>query len=290
MAQRRRCPPLAALQLLLLATAHATRQRPVAALQAWLGELPAFQLGPIELRASLCGDGLGAYLTRAVEAQEVLFVVPAPAFVSISTALSHKSVGDALAQLWERCDDGGAAVLAGYVAHMLLNGRPGPYLGVLPRTADEQDHVLWWSEEELALLAGTSAFEEAAGLRSEAEVASQTLCAGALAADVAAHGEAAVRDAVRAALVSVLSRAYGVRGADGRHAKALVPMLDMLNHDVTPTVSYEFTGAAGDEAGASDALLVARSLCALGAGEELRVSYGQQSDMVFSLHYGCAPL
>ena len=62
--------------------------------------------------------------------------------------------------------------------------------------------------------------EEAAGLRSEAEVASQTLCAGALAADVAAHGETAVRDAVRAALVSVLSRAYGVRGADGRHAKA----------------------------------------------------------------------
>ena len=28
------------------------------------------------------------------------------------------------------------------LAHMLLNGRPGPYLGVLPRTADEQDHVL----------------------------------------------------------------------------------------------------------------------------------------------------
>ena len=98
------------------AAARATEQRRVAALQAWLSELPAFQQGPIELRPSVCGAGLGAYVTRAIEADEVLFVVPAAAFVSIATALRHPSVGGALARLWETCDDGGVAVLAGYVA------------------------------------------------------------------------------------------------------------------------------------------------------------------------------
>ena len=61
---------------------------------------------------------------------------------------------------------------------------------------------IWWSDDELALLAGTSAHGEALSLI----------------ADVEAHGEDAVIAAVRAAIVTVLSRSYS-----GRGGRILVP-------------------------------------------------------------------
>lgn len=36
-------------------------------------------------------------------------------------------------------------------------------------------------------------------------------------------------------------------------------------------------------------MLIARALCALSAGDELLVSYGDQPDLLFALHYGFVP-
>ena len=250
----------------------------------------------IELRASNAGDGIGAYLTQPVQAGDVLFAIPSEAFISLGTALRHPQLGSAFQQLWEESSDGGVAVLAGLIAHHQLNGEePHPYLGMLPTGLDEQNHVLWWADDEIALLAGTSAYDEAVSLRAEAAAVCDQLLATALAADAAQHGNAAVRDAVRDALVSVLSRSYGVLSDSGRECKALVPLLDALNHrGSAPTVGYSFTGAAGDEGGCGgeggrDGLLIARSLCDLSTGEELLVSYGDQADLAFGLHYGFVP-
>lgn len=82
---------------------------------------------------------------------------------------------------------------------------------------DDHSNVLWWSDDELALLAGTSAHGEAR-LIAEADAVCGELLADALATDVEAHGEDAVIAAVRAALVTVLSRSYS-----GRSGRILVP-------------------------------------------------------------------
>ena len=42
-------------------------------------------------------------------------------------------------------------------------------------------------------------------------------------------------------------------------------------------------------AGGGEGLLVARSLCAQAAGDELLVSYGAQADLIFGMHYGFVP-
>ena len=132
-------------------------------LLAWLGGWPdpGAQTVPIELRASRCGDGIGAFLTRPVQAGEVLFAIPAEAFISLSTALGHPALGPALQEIWEASSDGGVAMLAGLIAHLQLNSEePHPYLRMLPTCRDEQNHVLWWSDDEVSLLAGTSAHDE----------------------------------------------------------------------------------------------------------------------------------
>ena len=40
---------------------------------------------------------------------------------------------------------------------------------MLPTGLADQNHVLWWSDDEIELLAGTSAHDEACGLRAEAD-------------------------------------------------------------------------------------------------------------------------
>lgn len=265
-------------------------------LLAWLSEAPGAQTTHIELRASSVGNGIGAYLTRSVQAGEVLFAIPSSSFFSLGTALSHPQLGSAMHRLWESSqDDGGVAVLAGLLAHLQLNcDAPHPYLRMLPASLNDQNHVLWWTEDEIALLDGTAAYDEALSLRAEAEEVCDLLLSGALAADAARHGRAAVRGAVRDALVSVLSRSYGVLSSSGSECKALVPLLDMLNHEGSaPTVAYSFSGAAGDEGGGGEdkreGLLIARALCAMAAGDELLVTYGNQPDLIFGLHYGFVP-
>ena len=125
-----------------------------------------------------------------MQAGEVIFVVPASAFFSLGTALRHPQLGAAFRQLWESSNDNGVAVLAGYIAHLQLNSdEPHPYLSMLPTSLEEQNHVLWWSEDEIALLRGTSAFDEVVSLRAEADAACRALLTGALAADAAQHGE-----------------------------------------------------------------------------------------------------
>ena len=259
---------------------------------AWLATCGTEESIPIELRASCCGDGIGAFLTRPMQAGEVVFAIPASSFISLSTALNHPTLGAVFQQLWDSSSDGGVALLAGLVAHLQLNGgEPHAYLSMLPSSLATQNSVLWWTDDEVALLAGTSAHDEAISLRAEADEAIDLLKNTALSADVALHGEAAVADAMRAALVGVLSRAYAVLGEGGRPCKTLVPLLDAINHhSAAPTIDYLFTGAPGDEGGGAGAgLLIARSLCDQPAGAELLVSYGEQPDLLFGLHYGFVP-
>ena len=120
----------------------------------------------------------------------------------------------------------------------------------------------------------------------------QTLSKGALAAEVAEHGQEAVDEAVRAAYVSVLSRSFTMGSeafvemesdAESSELKALIPLLDCLQHGPTPTVGYSYEDGEDGEG----VLIVARTLGDQPAGTELSITYGSHPDFVFGVH--CPP-
>ena len=95
------------LPLLLAPTAAANS----AALFGWLDAHGA-RFGPVELRSSCCGDGIGGFLT---DTGDLLFAVPSSAFLTPGTALAHPRIGAALQRLGDRTRAGGCdvALLAG---------------------------------------------------------------------------------------------------------------------------------------------------------------------------------
>lgn len=98
------------LPLLLAPTAAANS----AALFGWLDAHGA-RFGPVELRSSCCGDGIGGFLTERVDTGDLLFAVPSSAFLTPGTALAHPRIGAALQRLGDRTRAGGCdvALLAG---------------------------------------------------------------------------------------------------------------------------------------------------------------------------------
>ena len=196
---------LAVLAALLAVTAAAEPR----SLVSWLGALPGAQLGPVELRPSVCGDGRGVFLTEPVADGALLFRLPESAMLSLRVALADPAIGGSLAELWSASDDRGVALMAALLAHLELSDPSHPYFRMLPKREDQprhprdpshpsssrllgpddtqQNHVLWWSDEEVELLRGTAAYAECASLRAECEAACASLCAGPLAADVCAH-------------------------------------------------------------------------------------------------------
>ena len=277
-----------------------------------MGTFAGSKVGSVEIRASLCGDGVGAFLKHPVDDGDVLFAVPSAAFISVSSALQHPSLGEAFRKLWKDTgedDPKGSTVLAALVAHLLLNsnddnGHPNSitsinknnihnneydvYLNMLPKQVIEEKHALWWSDKEMELVRATSGFQDWIEMRADVdEMIDIIVGSGVLSGDVDVYGDAKVRQAIRAGFVAVLSRAYGVFSSNGREFKALIPLLDVLNHANNPNVQYAYEGTAG-EAGLSG-LLVGRSVGALQKGDELTISYGSHPDHIFGLYFGFVP-
>jgi hypothetical protein len=240
---------------------------------------------------------VGVFLTKPVKNGDIVLAVPSNAFVSVSNALEHPSLGPEFRKLWtdtEEDDPKGSSVLAALVAHLLLNANKGKddnrdvYLKMLPKEGPDEKHALWWTDAEIELTRGTSGYQEWVEMREDVDEMSDVIIdSGVLSADVAKHGNLAVKQAVRTGFVSVLSRAYGVLSNDGREFKALIPLLDLLNHATRPNVQYSYEGVAG-EAGLSG-VLVGRANSSLKKGEELTISYGSHPDHIFGLYFGFIP-
>ena len=98
-------------------------------------------------------------------------------------------------------------------------------------------------------------------------------------------GKPKVEEAVRAAYVSVLSRAFNVaKNEEGDTRLALIPVIDLLQHSSAPSVQYSF-----EEEGQDGKFLVARALGDHPKGRELSITYGAHPDFVFAVHYGFVP-
>lgn len=272
------CIALSLLQLGALAAAAAPAPSRPTVIE-WVRQMPEAEIGPIGISESSCGDGSGLYLTDSVGEGALLLAVPMSAALSLEGAVGNPSIGAGLEAC--RCSDGDRAALAGLLAHerLLCEGGPGswyhPYVTSLPERARGDAHVLYWSADEVALLAGTSAHDECLKLRSEVEGAIASLTAGALAGLVGIHGEAAVAGRVRDAYVSVFSRSFSmtaeanniVRDGAWEDVLCLVPALDMLQHSDQPSVRYTY-----ERTPSGAKRIEARAIRPLEAGTELSIS------------------
>lgn len=272
-------------------------------------------IGPVTLRPSAMGDGFGCFTTREVEEDEVLFVVPARLQISTPTAFLDEVCGPSFAS-----DDAEPmAAIAGFMAMSMLceSDTHAPYLSTLPISPDS--HVVWWTEREMALLDGLSAYDEAMQIREGAEDAVATTLRNlplreavksALEAPDATGAaervdeeelDARLSQAVRGAYSCILSRAFGMPGdAEDRE---MVPILDMMQHggkEHSVTYTDEVRDAVFEDATEEECVAILTTpnhpdLCCevrarrrLSEGEELSTDYGAHPCFVFGSHYSFA--
>mmetsp|Transcript_31418 Transcript_31418/g.45800 ORF Transcript_31418/g.45800 Transcript_31418/m.45800 type:complete len:378 (-) Transcript_31418:365-1498(-) len=284
------------------AVQHQHQQHP---LLNWLETFPEAKFESISIRPSLCGDGMGGFLTKSVQNGEVVFVVPSDAFVSVGNALQHPTLGPQFQKLWmETAEDDpkGTSVLAAFVGHSILNMQRNDnyctnraYLDMLPTNTPKEKHPLWWSDAEMELLRGTSAMQEWMEMREDVdEMIRIVIDSSVLLDDIVRYGLDQVELAVRAGFVAVLSRAYGVFSDslddDRREFKALIPLLDALNHADEPNVMYSYEGSAATSGrDGLSGVLIARAVGSHEKGDELTISYGSHPNHVFGLYFGFVP-
>jgi len=264
-------------------------------------------IGSIELKKSRIGAGNGAFVTKDVDKDEILFTVPKSACIGLYTACGDLEVGEKLAQLAVRGQGAATAVVAGYLAKEWLSKGPegeyGAYLAMLPWDAEwqpegeqEQDHVLWWSESQIDSLEGSEAFEDAVGLREQVALACKVHrgLIGKPVRDAYKRNGMNMWDiwkadedndrAVRGAFVSILSRAFFKESSEDEENR-LVPLLDLLHHSAEPNVVHRVEGDSAEDD------LIVRARQPLEAGTELANCYdgGELSDAKFLSRFGFVP-
>lgn len=240
------------------------------ALFDWIAGLPGGEIGPVAVKSSLVGSGCGMFTTREVEPLELLVAVPEEACLSLSTVRSSLSDIDValLDDIENELDQ-----VAMYLAHRrLCGGGDSPYLdsSALPWNAEDQEHILWWSNDELDLLSGCTVQTHANDLHTYVQWA-----IGRLMDVLPAKSRAEVDNALRGAYVSIMSRGFGFP------EHWLVPVMDNCNHQ-TKYNSY----FAHEQQGCAKVRYELRSQQRLAAGVEVTLNYGCHKDYVFCCNYG----
>ena len=279
----------------------------------WLTQSGGNVSDKIELKPSSRGGGYGAFVTEAVEEGEVLFTVPRKACFTLDDAISDEACGEAFRKVIEKAGPGGnTVVMAGYLAKEWLkamedldNGRKlldtskfGPYLRTLPweRGVNSQEHILFWSENEVeSRLKGSMCYSEAKALREEVALAIKVMNSIVSLTVREYRGEyeddggfkwpwqvqvesknemlEGLPEATKGAFVSILTRAF--QDGDGDEEK-LVPMLDMLQHSDEPNISHAMRK--------HDGTVEVRARRTLEAGEELLNQYRSERDESMPYH------
>ena len=261
----------------------------------------------IEIRPSSRGGGFGAFVTEPVEEGEVLFTVPRRACLTLEDATEDPECGETMKKLIEKAGPGAnTVVMAGYMAKEYLqlledvkndresNCRWGPYFNTLPwkRGDNEQEHILFWSEDMIdSLLAGSVCYEEANGLTSEVDLAIKVMN-GIVGKKIRAYrGEEideggfswpwetkpkaseeppeGFAEAVKGAFVSLLTRSFQDGDGEGDEEK-LVPMLDLLQHSDSPNIRHAMRKA--------DGTVEVLARCLIEADEELLNQYRPEEE------------
>jgi hypothetical protein len=198
---------------------------------------------------SKLGHGHGLYTAIPLAAKSVVFVIPLSKCITLDDVRSHPDLGKVLTIMQEDLgeEEGAIASLSAFLASEMLREQcaeweedpslSGPfadYIKILPtgRAVSEQDHVLWWSDEEVErLFGGGAAFDKAVALREWVQTEGEII-EGMLVSDLAQKqmglSVSQVRRAVTNAFVNVLNRSLFHQG--GGDTPRLVPVLDMCAH------------------------------------------------------------
>lgn len=257
--------------------------------------------------------GHGLFATTDIAQDSLLFTVPREACITTTSVNNDPDCGAAFGKLTEKAGPGAKTVcLAGYVAKEYLkyladesSSAYGPYLDTLPweRGWNDQEHVLFWDETEVEQwLMGSLCYDDSAGLRDEVQLARNILTSVVGPSILKARGEGdnnindllsllpwvnnpkpAAKDitgldaAVTAAFVIILTRSFNddfdTRMVD---ADRLIPLLDMLNHDKDPSITFSTSMADGS--------VRVKARHDLVAGQEIFNSYREEEEINMPKH------
>ncbi|KAL1526284.1 hypothetical protein AB1Y20_015002 [Prymnesium parvum] len=231
--------------------------------------------------AAAANTGLGLETRRAVKRGEVLLAVPASLALSAESALRSAELGPSLATF--------EPMLAEYsfIALQLLQQRfagdaseLAPWLSSSALPADGFDDLpLLWPEEERAELQASTTLgfgQRLAGAAADFEWLEENVFS---ASPMEFPPFVFTADAFRAALALAFSRAVPLPIKEGASEVqlALLPLLDLVNHDSSPTSALKVRAARGGlfGAGASDAMVELVALEDLPEGSPLTRRYGR---------------
>lgn len=227
--------------------------------------------------------GHGAFARTSISKDELIFDIPREACITSSLVLEDEDCGKTFQALMDKAGRGSFTVaLAGYLAKEYLchseegqQSKFGPYLETLPweRGWNGQDHVLFWSEEDVSLyLRDSLCWTESTDLREEVQLACKILNSIIGPSVLKARGEYSdvpiipflsftkppppkltdpvpkLTDTVIGAFAILLSRSFDddydseIKDED---AERLIPLLDMLNHDAHPSIRYFTNNSTG---------------------------------------------
>jgi len=292
-------------------------------LLSWIESQGAEINNKVVIQVSSRGGGYGAAVSENVQEDELLFTIPRKACVTLQNVREDVKCGDAFKELMKKAGPGGNTVcMAGFLAKEYLIMQQdlqnenedstifGPYLATLPweRGVNNQEHTLYWSDEDIeALLKGSLSYQEAKELRDEVDLATRVL-GGIIGPSIRDYrGESVessadfswpweakpqqptgpvegLSQAVMGAFVSMLTRSFQ-DGETGDEEK-LVPLLDMLQHSEEPNIRHGMRKA--------DGTVEVRARCYIPAGEELLNQYRSEEEESMPYHrfftrYGFVP-
>lgn len=307
----------------LLSTTETTTPQKYANLLHWLTSQGAeINSAALAIQESSRGGGYGAVVTENVPKDELLFTIPRKACVTMQNVCNDIACGDAFQELVKKAGPGANTVcMAGFLAKEYLMMQEedagdvssailfGPYLATLPweRGVNNQEHTLYWSDEDIELLLkGSLSYQEAKELRDEVKLAA-TIMEGIVGPCIREYrGETVSSSAdfswpwekkqpqepldglsktLTGAFVSVLSRSFQDGSSSGDEEK-LVPLLDMLQHSDEPNVRHAMRK--------EDGTVEVRARRDLTAGEELLNQYRSEAEEKMPYHrfftrYGFVP-
>jgi len=208
----------------------------------------------VSISKSTIGHGHGLYTAIPLPANTIAFTIPLEKCFTLENVRSHPDLGRVLTIMQEDLGDeeGPIASLSAFLASEMLreqcaeweedlslSGPYSEYIKILPsgRAVSEQDHVLWWSNEEVErLFQGGAAYDKAMALKdwvqSEGEIIEGMLVSD-LAQKMMGLSISQVRGAVTTAFVNVLNRSLFNEGGEQQR---LVPVLDMCAHSCEPNL------------------------------------------------------
>ncbi|KAL3801337.1 hypothetical protein HJC23_006947 [Cyclotella cryptica] len=289
---------------------------------------PKFHISPSEL------GGYGGFCstTDSMQQNELIFRIPRECCVTFDDALNDKWCGEAFRAIRQKRDpDWSLLLIAGWIAKEyimadLYSNNPSrreeqswndtiasrikhwPYLKTLPWKPGllSQDHVLFWSEDEIeTLLKGSLAYDDAILIKSRVQDAIRIMSDAAMGSwileemEEMAPGQSegsnlidGLERAVTGAYVIALSRSFAEEvecdKEDGTTSieveVLLVPLLDILQHSNNPNTMLE----------SYDDYIIMRARRAIQPGEELFHQYREEDDAIIPPHkfftrYGFVP-